>query len=128
LAPEWLPFDLQFVELAPTLDSQIVYETSHFTVEARQVEHREFTAGFRFEEKPKPGRLDVKRAVELGVTDPTAYRLLKQGRSVHVGGREVRSEMVLGPPIPGPSFAYVTDTRPCQTAALLARKTDLLYH
>lgn len=128
LSPAQLPFDVDFQEMPPTLERQVVYQTSHFTVEARPVEHREFTAGFRFQEKPAPGKLDVRRAEELGVTDPHSYRLLKQGQSVVAGGREVRSDEVVGPPREGKSFAYVTDTRPCQTAVILARNTDLLYH
>lgn len=128
LDPTFLPFSLEFVEMPLTMQRERVYATSTFTVDAAPVEHREFTAGFRFEERPKPGKLDVERAVELGVTDPTQYRLLKQGRSVRAGGREVRSADVVGPPQPGRSFAYVSDTRPCANSVSLAHRVDLLYH
>ena len=128
LSPEWLPYSVSYEELPPTLTHALVYETSDYTVEARPLAHREFTAGFRFQEKPKPGKLDVKRAVSLGVEDPTQYRLLKQGRSVRAGKRLVEPHEVLGPPQAGRSFAYLTDTRPCEGGLLLARDVDLLYH
>lgn len=128
LAPAWLPFEVSYVELAPTLIHDVVYETSQFRVEARPLEHRDFTAGYRFEEKPRPGKLDVARAEALGLDDPTKYRFLKQGRTVRARGREVRPEEVLGPPQPGVAFGYVTDTRPCEGGRLLARNVDLLYH
>ncbi|HET6566978.1 MAG TPA: MBL fold metallo-hydrolase, partial [Rhodothermales bacterium] len=34
----------------------------------------------------------------------------------------------LGPERPGASFAYVTDTRPCEGGVELARSADLVYH
>ena len=128
LSPAWLPFDVRYVEMAETMERDMVYETSDLMVEARPVEHREFTVGFRLEEKPRPGNLNVARARALGVTDPLQFRALKQGRSVRVGRREVAPEEVLGPPQRGRTFTYVTDTRPCDGGRLLARQADLLYH
>ncbi|HEX7069421.1 MAG TPA: ribonuclease Z [Rhodothermales bacterium] len=128
LSPSWLPYNVQYVELPETFDQAVVFRHTEFDVEARPLDHREFTAGFRLTERPRPGKLDVERARTLGLTDPTQYRHLKQGRSVRAGGREVQPEEVLGPPQSGRSFGYVTDTRPCDGARLLARNVDLLYH
>lgn len=125
---EWLPFHIDFVELHDAFGKSTVVETEEFLVEARPIEHRTFTAGYRFEERPSPGHLDVDRARELGVTDYRHYGELKAGRSVEVDGRMITPDMVIGPERSGRIFAYVTDTRPCETGRVLARNADIVYH
>ncbi len=117
-----------FIELPEDFSGGIVFEAARFTVEARPLDHRIFTVGYRYVEKDRPGRLDVARARDLGITDVHLYRLLKENRSVAAGGRTVRPEEVTGQPRPGVRFAFVTDTRPCENAVALADRVDLLYH
>lgn len=129
IEPERLTFPLEFVQLPDGFRQAIVYESDSFVVEARPLEHRTPTAGFRFQERPRPGNLDVERARALGVSDYTQYRRLKAGESVTLeDGRVVRPEDVVGPEKEGASFAYVTDTRPCEGGKILSRQADLLYH
>jgi ribonuclease Z len=129
LATEGLPFVLDVLELREDLGRAVVYETPEFYVEARPLEHRVFTAGYRFQEKSRPGRLDADRARALGVTEYGQFRMLKEGRTLALpGGRSVAPADVLGPERKGVSFAYVTDTRPCDSGVLLARGADLVYH
>ena len=129
LNAEWLPFPIVYVELEEGFTHQVVLDTPDFFVEARPIEHRVFTVGYRFQEKPRPGSLDVEKARALGMSDYEDYRRVKQGEAVTLaGGRVVQPEEVVGPPKPGASFAYVTDTRPCDGGARLARDVDLVYH
>ena len=126
---EWLSYEIDFVELNEASEKTIVYETEDMTVEARPIEHRTFTVGYRYEERTRRGHLDVEKARRLGLTDYVHYRALKEGRSVELAdGRQIVPEMVLGPDQPGRSFAYVTDTRPCEAGRILARRADLVYH
>jgi ribonuclease Z len=84
---------------------------------------------FSLEESPRPGRLDPQRAMELGVTPGPSFSLLKAGRSVSLpGGREVRPEEVLGPPLPGRKVVYAVDTRPSEETVALASGADVLVH
>lgn len=129
LANHWLPFDIDFVELHEGFDHAVVLENDAFTVEARPVEHRIFAIGFRFEEKPRAGRLNAERARALGVRVPRDFGALKRGEAVTLSdGRVVAPDAVVGPKRPGSSFAYLGDTRPCATGVALARGVDLLYH
>ena len=124
-----LTFPVDYVALEDDLVHAVVFETDDFIVAARPVEHRVFTVGYRFQEKTKPGRLDVDRARALGVTDYRHYRALKAGEAVTLDdGRMVPPEAVVGPPRPGRAFAYITDTRPCDAAVTLAQDAALLYH
>jgi ribonuclease Z len=122
------PYPIDFVALEPGFERAIVRETPAYHVVARPLEHSLFTVGYRFEEKPRPGTLDVERAHALGVKKGTDFGRLKAGDSVKVLGWTVRPDDVLGPAHPGASFAYVTDTRPCAGGRRLAECADLVYH
>ncbi|MEM2265497.1 MAG: ribonuclease Z [Candidatus Hadarchaeales archaeon] len=84
---------------------------------------------FSLEEFPRPGKLDPEKAVGLGVTPGPAFSLLKAGQPIFLpGGREVRPEEVLGPPLPGRKVVYAVDTRPCEEIIALAQGADVLIH
>lgn len=126
---EALPFPLEISEVEEDLAQATVYETDEVEVRARPLEHSTFTMGFRFEERPRPGRFDPQRARALGVPEGPAFGRLQDGHPVTVEeGTTVHPEQVLGPPRPGISVAYVTDTRPCPAGRALAADADVLYH
>ncbi|MEM2866156.1 MAG: ribonuclease Z [Candidatus Hadarchaeales archaeon] len=84
---------------------------------------------FSLEEFPRPGRLDPEKAVALGVTPGPAFSFLKAGKSVALpGGREIKPEEVLGPPLPGRKVVYAVDTRPSEQTVALASGADVLVH
>lgn len=122
-------FPIDFVELQEGFGRKVVLDTPAYFVEARPLEHRIFTVGYRFQEKARPGNLNIERARELGVTEYVHYRMLKEGRPVVLSSdRVVQPNDVLGEEKRGRVFAYVTDTRPCDGGRLLARSADILQH
>lgn len=128
-APDDLPFPLEVVECGPALTREMVYETNEFVVTARPLDHRGFAMGFRFEEHTRPGRFDPEHARALGVPEGPLFGRLQSGESVTAhDGTTVHPEQVMGPPRPGITVAYVTDTRPCEGGRALASEADLLYH
>ncbi|MFP4227399.1 MAG: ribonuclease Z [Salinivenus sp.] len=129
VGPDNLPFPLHITEMQEGEPRTPVYETDELTVAARPLEHRDVVMGFRLEERARPGRFHPKRARDLGVPEGPAFARLQQGETVTTEeGTTVRPDQVLGPPRPGISFAYVTDTRPCDGGRALADGVDLLYH
>lgn len=129
VAPDDLSFPLHVVELGTDLTRTVVYETDELTVEARPLKHRDFAMGFRLEERSRPGRFHPETARALGVPEGPAFARLQAGEPVTTAdGTTVRPDQVLGPPRPGISMAYVTDTRPCSGGRALAADADLLYH
>jgi ribonuclease Z len=106
-----------------------VYESEPFVVRALPLDHRVFTLGYRLDEKPRPGRFNLEKARVLGIPEGPLFGRLQAGNDVTLSdGRVIRSADVLGPPRPGKSVAYCTDTRPCNAAVELARGVDLLIH
>ena len=128
-APDALPFPLRITEIDEGLTHAVVYETEELTVEARPLDHRGFAIGFRLAERMRPGRFDPERARALGVPEGPAFGRLQDGTPVTVpDGTTVQPDQVMGPPRPGITVAYVTDTRPCDGGRALADDADLLYH
>ena len=128
-APDALPFPLRITEIDEGLTHAVVYETEELTVEARPLDHRGFAIGFRLAERMRPGRFDPERARALGVPEGPAFGRLQDGTPVTVpDGTTVQPDQVMGPPRPGITAAYVTDTRPCDGGRALADDADLLYH
>ena len=128
-APDALPFPLRITEIDEGLTHAVVYETEELTVEARPLDHRGFAMGFRLAERMRPGRFDPERARALGVPEGPAFGRLQDGTPVTVpDGTTVQPDQVMGPPRPGITAAYVTDTRPCDGGRALAENADLLYH
>lgn len=129
LDPEGLSFPLTFRTLEPEVEHARVFDTDEVWVEARPLEHRTPTFGYRFQEKERPGQLFPEKARALGATEYEHFRRLKRGEAVELeDGRVVMPEEVLGPPRPGASFAYVTDTRPAPGGVALAEEASLVYH
>lgn len=125
----YVNYPLNLSEYPEMARPRVVYEAEQFTVTALGLEHRIFAMGYRVEERPRPGRFDVERAHALGIPEGPLYGRLQSGHTVILpDGRRIEPSEVLGPPRPGKSVAYCTDTRPCKAAVELARDVDLLVH
>ena len=123
------PYDIEYRELAEGFEHEVVFEDDDVTVEARPIEHRVFCAGFRYQEKERPGSIDGEAARAAGVTEGWQYEALKRGEPVTLAdGSELSPEGLVGPPKPSAAFAYVLDTVPCDGGRALAAHADLLMH
>lgn len=128
-SPDDLPFACMLRITSPPPASTTVWRSPDAWIEARALEHRVPVMGYRWATRTRAGQLDAERARTLGVTHPPDFGRLKAGRAVTLDdGTHVRPEQVLGPPRPGVSCSYVTDTRPCAGSRALASRADLVYH
>ncbi|MEX0719249.1 MAG: ribonuclease Z [Balneolaceae bacterium] len=124
-----LSYEIEFVELEGEFDEQRVLDTEDYYVEARPLNHTKFCAGFRFQEKDKPGKVDAAKAEKMGVTKDEHFKELKAGNDITLeDGSTIKSHDIVGHPRPGDSFAYVTDTEYSPNAVKLAMNTNILYH
>lgn len=106
-----------------------VHDRSEYFVSACPLNHRIFATGFRVEERPRPGRFNLERAMELGIPAGPLYGRLQSGNEITLeDGRVIKPSDVLGQPRPGKVVAYCTDTRPCEGSIALGRDADLLIH
>ncbi len=129
LKADRLPFDVTYRELAEGFEHEVVYENEEVTVEARPLEHRVFCAGFRYQERTRPGSIDGAAARAAGVAEGWQFEALKRRESVTLAdGTVVEPDGLVGPPRPGGAFAYVLDTVPCEGGRQLAEGADLVMH
>lgn len=123
-----LDFEVRVHEIPHDFEGLVV-EQKEWLVRTVPLQHRLPTQGYRFEEKPKPGTFDGELADRLGIPfGPERGRLIR-GESVTLAdGRVVHPSEVVGPPRPGRTFVYCTDTAFCLQAKRLAQDCDLLLH
>lgn len=86
------------------------------------------TLGYIFEEFPRPGRFDKKKALELGIPEGPLFRKLQSGESIKIGDRIITPEMVLGPQRPGRKIVYAVDTVPSDIVVESSLNADVLIH
>ena len=108
---------------------RVLLDDDDIQVRCAPLTHRVPAFAYRVEQKPRPGRFDVARARELGIPPGPIYAELKAGREVILeDGRVIRGSALCGPPRPGCSVVYCTDTVFSEAAVELARGADLLIH
>jgi ribonuclease Z len=117
-----LSFDLQFVAAKPG----VVLRREAYQVRCARASHSIEAWSYVFEETPRPGVFDSKKAIALGVPEGRKWSTLQHGRSVTVGGRTVRPSEVLGRKREGRRVGYSGDTRPSATLARFFAGADLL--
>lgn len=120
-------FPLTFHEFGG--EEEVTADLELFRVEARKLSHSKECYGFRFAARMRPGRFDAAMAERLGIPVGPQRRALIAGAPVKLeDGRVIPPEAVIGPPRPGGSIAYCTDTRPCAASVALAAGVDVLLH
>jgi ribonuclease Z len=108
---------------------RVLLEEEDLTVRCALLTHRIPAYAYRVDQKPRPGRFDVEKARELGIPPGPVYAELKAGGSVTLeDGRVIHGERLCGPPRPGCSVVYCTDTVFSEAAVELSRGADLLIH
>ena len=113
----------------PAASGRVLLDDDDLTVRCAPLTHRVPAYAYRVDQKPRPGRFDVERARALGIPPGPIYAELKAGHSVTLDdGRVIRGEALCGPPRPGRSVVYCTDTVFSEAAVELARGADLLIH
>lgn len=117
-------FELRVHEVSPG----IIVEDKDYTIEAVSVNHGVEAYGYVLRTSDKPGRLFLDKALRLGLRPGPELRMLKEGKSVYVGGRIIRPEDVLGEPIRGSKVVYSGDTLPCDNIVKVSEGADILIH
>lgn len=106
-----------------------VIQRRGYNVRAVGVDHRVPTLGYSVEEHVRPGKFNVDRARELGLTPGPAYTKLQAGEAVQTpAGTRVAPDDVLGPSRRGRKLCISGDTRPCKNLASAAAGADVLIH
>ncbi|MBN1541902.1 ribonuclease Z [candidate division KSB1 bacterium] len=112
-----------------TGDENAPQSAGPFALTARTLQHGIPCIGYRLQESEKTGRFDTDKAEKLGIPAGPMRKQLQNGRPITLeNGRSIQPSELIGPPRPGRSIAYCTDTRPCVESRTLAQDCDVLIH
>ncbi|WP_299528889.1 ribonuclease Z [Ulvibacterium sp.] len=127
LGDSWTNYHLIFHELTAR-ERTVLFEDDKVSVETIPLNHRVYTNGFLFREKPSERKLNID-AVRAHNIDKAYFRNIKKGKDVQLDdGRVIPNGMLtLDPPKPM-SYAYCGDTRFKPDIVDQIIGVDILYH
>jgi len=122
-----LNYSISFVEWSKT-SSDTAWSWNGHALKWNTLSHSTFCLGYRIEEALRPGKFDLKRAIELGVPNGPLFGKLQNGKQVELeDGRIIKPNDVLGTPRRGRIVVFATDTQPCPGLAALCHNADLAF-
>lgn len=123
----WTNYRLIFHELT-SKTSELIFEDDKVEVYTIPLNHRIYTNGFFFKEKPGQRKLDMNAVANLDI-DVAYYRKLKQGHDVlNKRGELIKNETVTNPPKKTKSYAFCSDTVYDESIVPIIKGADVLYH
>ncbi len=127
LGKSWTNYPLYFHELDSN-EPQVLLEDEKVSVTTVPLDHRVYTNGFLFREKPGERKLNIDAARKANV-DLSYYSKLKQGHDVvNNDGKIVANRDVTLDPEPPRSYAFCSDTAYCPEIVPQLKDITALYH
>ena len=127
LANSWTNYNLFFHELEKK-ESVLIFEDDSLTVHTIPLDHRVYTNGFLFQEKPGLRRLNKEKIKNYNIPHYD-FQNLKHGKDLVLeDGTELKNDMVSLDPNPIKRYAFCSDTAYNESVVPLVKGVDLLYH
>ena len=127
LGDSWTNYHIAFHELI-LKKPEVIFDDAKVSVETIPLDHRVYTNGFLFREKPGERKLNIDAVAEYKI-DKAHFRNIKKGKDVVLedGTLLVNSQLTYDPPAPK-SYAYCSDTayKPDMTEQI--QHVSALYH
>lgn len=121
-------FDIDFIELEGK-SSVKIFEDEKVEVCTIPLNHRIYTNGYLFKEKPKKRKLNIEAVQQYPEILTCDYDNLKNGRDfVLESGEIIPNEKLTLDPDPSRSYAFCSDTRYKPDIVPIIQGVDLLYH
>ncbi len=127
LGDSWTNYKLIFHELV-SKDGQLVFEDENIQVTTIPLDHRVYTNGFLFREKPLARNLNIDE-IRKHKIDKSQFKNIKNGKDVLLNDGQVIANTALtyDPPKPK-SYAFCSDTAYSEKIISFIENVDLLYH
>ena len=127
LANSWTNYNLFFHELE-NKESVLIFEDDSLTVHTIPLDHRVYTNGFLFQEKPGLRRLNKEKIKNYNIPHYD-FQNLKHGNDLVLeDGTELKNDKVSLDPNPIKRYAFCSDTAYNESVVPLVKDVDLLYH
>lgn len=123
----WTSYPLYFHELTSTEPTTIL-ETERVTVETIPLDHRVYTNGFLFREKPGERKLLLNQVQKYDI-DVAYYRGIKKGKdAILEDGTVISNSELTADPDPPMSYAFCSDTAYRPEIVPQIKNVSVLYH
>jgi ribonuclease Z len=127
ISESWTNYPLFFHELTGD-ESQLVFEDDKVTVHTIPLNHRVYTNGYLFREKPAERNLNM-NAIQTYDISRAYYQNIKSGKSVTLeDGRIIENEKLSFDPPKPKSYAFCSDTMYKVDIVPQLDKVNVLYH
>lgn len=127
LSKSWTNYPLYFHELE-SKEPQVIFDDEKVTVETIPLNHRIYTNGFLFKEKPGLRKLLINECLKYNI-DVTLYQSVKMGKDViSNNGKKIPNHLVTADPDPPKSYAFCSDTAYYPEMVPQIANTTVLYH
>ena len=128
LSKSYKMYEIIFHELS-SKESEVIFEDEKVTIRTIPLDHRVYTNGFLFTEKPKPKRLHIEKIRQYDEIEKCDYNNLKLGKNFKLSSGEIipNDELTLAPESPK-SFAFCSDTSYKPDIIPIIKDVDVLYH
>ncbi len=125
-----LAYPLKFYKVEnAAFNQEIFFEDSDLEVKTAPLKHRIPSFAYRVNQKNRPGRFNIEKAKSKKIPPGPVYAALQKGEEVRLeDGRIFCGKEFCGPPRPGVSMVYCTDTVYTESAIEISRGADLLIH
>ncbi len=109
-----------------TISNGWIYETEEYKVQMKEVCHSVPTMGFRFVEKPRPGKFYPEIAEKYGIPRKK-WKYMQLGKKLEHKGKIIdpEKEGIVGPKRDGLIISYSADTKPCDNLNILIKNSDV---
>jgi len=127
LGDSWTNYPLIFHELN-SKKSELIFEDEVIRVKTIPLQHRVYTNGFLFEEKPAPRKLDIE-AAEKWEIDRSQFSAIKNGADgIQTDGTSIPNVDLTEDPPKTKSYAFCSDTMYDEAILPMIQHVDALYH
>ncbi|WP_348705674.1 ribonuclease Z [Tenacibaculum sp. 190524A02b] len=128
VSKSFVKFPIIFHELS-SKNSELIFEDDKVSVHTIPLNHRVYTNGFLFTEKPKSKKLHIDNIRQYDEIETCDYHNIKAGKDFILSTGEIvpNSELTIEPEKPK-SFAFCSDTAYKPDIVPIIENVDVLYH
>lgn len=127
LSNSWTSYPLYFHELS-SKEPEVLLDDKKVSVETIPLNHRIYTNGFLFREKPGERKLLMDKVLNYDI-EVAYYRGIKKGKDVVLeDGTIIPNKELTADPEPSKSYAFCSDTKYDPSIIPQIRNVSVLYH
>ncbi|MFW9781742.1 MAG: ribonuclease Z [Candidatus Heimdallarchaeota archaeon] len=112
------------------IKKNVIFDSKYYSVNYSLVDHSIITYAYAFIEKPRAGKFNPEKAIELGIPESHLWKKLQEGEIIEYKGKKINpiKEGIIGPKKQGRKITYSGDLKPSKSLIELGQNSDVLIH